>query len=141
MISINKIRTSDEKLCGKVFAVRKKVFVEEQGVPSSEEFDEYEEQSQHFLLRLNNEPIGTARWREVNDKIKFERFAILNSHRNLGYGNLLLSAVLEDVLPLKKQIYLHAQLKAIPFYERQGFKMEGDVFSECGIEHYKMVLV
>ena len=38
-----------------------------------------------------------------------------------------------------KTMYLHAQLKAIPFYERQGFKKVGDLFVECEIEHYKMI--
>lgn len=139
MININKIKVSDLDLVEKVFQVRKTVFVEEQGVPPTEEFDSYENISNHFLLRINNDAIGAARWRFIEDKIKFERFAILTPYRNMGFGNLLLSAVLEDVLPLKKEIYLHSQLKAVPFYERQGFKKIGEMFSECDIEHFKMV--
>lgn len=140
MIRINKISTSDIELAEEVFLIRKKVFVEEQGVPETEEFDDFESESHHFLLRVSNDAVGAARWREIEGKIKFERFAILSAYRNMGYGNLLLSAVLEDVLPLKKEIFLHSQLKAIPFYERQGFKKEGELFKECDIGHYKMVL-
>src|SRR5690606_13889181 len=119
---------------------RRKVFVEEQKVDARDEFDEYEDESNHFLLQLNDKAIGTARWRHIGDKIKLERFAILKDYRNTGYGNILLSAVLEDVVPHKKQVYLHAQLKAVPFYERQGFQKQGDMFKECEIQHYKMLL-
>ena len=38
-----------------------------------------------------------------------------------------------------KTIYLHAQLRAIPFYARHGFEKTGPQFSECNIEHFKMI--
>jgi predicted GNAT family N-acyltransferase len=38
------------------------------------------------------------------------------------------------------EIYLHAQLPAVAFYARQGFEPVGELFSECDIEHYKMIL-
>lgn len=140
MIKIQKISTQDKELAEKVYDIRRKVFVEEQKVDARDEFDEHEEHASHFLLQLNDKAIGTARWRHIGDKIKLERFAILKEYRNAGYGNILLSAVLEDVIPQKKQIYLHAQLKAVPFYERQDFQKQGEKFTECEIEHYKMVL-
>jgi len=37
-------------------------------------------------------------------------------------------------------IYMHAQLDVIPFYEKMGFEKEGDLFTEANIMHYKMVL-
>lgn len=45
-----------------------------------------------------------------------------------------------DATKENKPMYLHAQLKAIPLYERCGFKKTGALFLECDIEHYKMVL-
>jgi predicted GNAT family N-acyltransferase len=50
----------------------------------------------------------------------------------------MLEDILEDIIPLGKEIYLHSQLKAIPFYERQGFTIEGEMFVEAEIEHYTM---
>jgi predicted GNAT family N-acyltransferase len=38
------------------------------------------------------------------------------------------------------EVYLNAQLRAIPFYERHGFRKEGEMFVEADIQHYKMVL-
>ena len=37
-----------------------------------------------------------------------------------------------------KKIYLHSQLKAVPFYERNGFVKTGEPFKEAGMEHYHM---
>ncbi|MEC8692543.1 MAG: GNAT family N-acetyltransferase, partial [Bacteroidota bacterium] len=36
--------------------------------------------------------------------------------------------------------YLHAQLHAIPFYEKYGFKCTGPEFEEAGIQHFKMII-
>ena len=36
-------------------------------------------------------------------------------------------------------IYLHAQLQAIPLYEKHGFVKVGEMFEEATIKHYKMI--
>ncbi|MEI6815490.1 MAG: GNAT family N-acetyltransferase [Bacteroidota bacterium] len=119
--------------------IRRKVFVEEQGVAREEEFDQFEDESQHFLVMFGYSKAGTARWRTTGDGIKLERFAVLPKHRNSGVGSALVKAVLFDVMDKGKKIYLHAQLRAIPLYERNGFVKEGNMFSECNIDHFKMV--
>lgn len=120
------------------FKIRAKVFVEEQNVSREEEFDEFETIATHYLLFVDKEPVGTARWRETAQGVKLERFALLEKFRNKGLGNILLKAVLKDVIPLNKTIYLHAQLPAINFYEREGFVKQGELFWECDIAHYLM---
>ena len=68
-------------------------------------------------------PAGAARWRPTDHGVKLERFAVLAAHRNQQIGAALLHAVLADVrqeFPAV-QVYLHAQLKAVPFYARHGF--------------------
>jgi predicted GNAT family N-acyltransferase len=35
-------------------------------------------------------------------------------------------------------IYLHSQINAIPFYERNGFVKFGEQFTEAGIVHFLM---
>ena len=122
------------------FSIRKKVFVEEQQVSEADEFDEFEKIAKHYLLIIDGEPIATARWRFIGDKIKCERFAMLSEYRNKGFGSELLRELVKDVKSKSNTVYLHAQLKAIPFYERMGFTKVGDQFTECEIEHYKMVL-
>jgi predicted GNAT family N-acyltransferase len=120
------------------FKIRQQVFVEEQCVDPEEEYDEYENSSIHYLAKVDGTPAGTARWRHIGDKIKLERFAVLKEFRGRHIGFGLLEAVLADVIPLQKPIYLHAQLQVIPFYEKAGFYTEGDIFTEAGIEHKVM---
>ena len=60
------------------------------------------------------------------------------SIRNRGLGAIILKEVLKDVIPLEKTIYLHSQLRAVPFYERNGFIKEGPVFYEADMGHYFM---
>lgn len=122
----------------RVRKIRESVFVIEQEVAEQEEFDEFEGDSTHYIMSLDEKPIGTARWRTIGDQVKLERFAVLKEFRGMKYGDSLLEKVIADASRLNKPIYLHAQLKAIPFYARRGFKQVGDLFLECDIEHYKM---
>jgi predicted GNAT family N-acyltransferase len=140
MISVQKVATGKD--LDTVFNIRQKVFVEEQKVPLDEEYDEFEKISNHYLANYNGMPAGVARWRETENGVKLERFAVLDEFRNKEVGSAILKQVLEDVNAIYsgKQIYLHAQLKAIPFYERHGFQKVGEQFSECDILHYKMVM-
>ena len=138
MIRISKIDFHNKAEIDIAFAIRHKVFVEEQTVDPALEYDHHESISQHYLVYNNDIPCGTARWRITPKGIKLERFAILHEYRNQGIGDALVQKVLEDVLPLNQTIYLHSQLRACNLYRRNGFMEEGDIFVEAGIEHYKM---
>jgi len=140
MINIEKFRFENESFRLMAFAIRTKVFVEEQHVDPKLEYDDFEEEAQHYLVFLNKKPVATARWRETEKGIKLERFAVLKEYRNTGVGAELLKVVVDDVKKTKKAIYLHAQLRAVPFYERHGFIKTGEPFTEANIEHYKMTL-
>jgi predicted GNAT family N-acyltransferase len=127
------------------FNIREKVFVEEQGVPADAEYDEHDRagSTRHYLARYQGQPAGAARWRPTANGVKLERFAVLPEFRNLGVGDALVRQVLADVAaeaPEAAQVYLHAQLRAVPLYERTGFGKVGELFEECDIQHYKMVL-
>jgi predicted GNAT family N-acyltransferase len=137
-VKIIRVKFEEMPLSNEAFAVRHKVFVEEQGVDPKLEHDQNEPLSHHYAVQLEAKTIGTARWRETEKGIKLERFAILKEFRNKGIGEILLKEVMNDVLPLGKTIYLHAQLKAIPFYERHGFKKSGELFFEARMGHYYM---
>ena len=139
-IEVKRIESAGSTDAEKAFAIRRKVFVEEEGVDPKLEYDANEENSHHYLLLLAGKPIGTARWRETDKGIKLERFAILSEFRNRGFGEVILKEVLKDVVASGKKIYLHSQLRAVPFYERNGFVKQGDVFYEANMGHYYMEL-
>ncbi|PTI57120.1 GNAT family N-acetyltransferase [Staphylococcus xylosus] len=120
--------------------IRKKVFVEEQGVPLENEIDQYETIATHVIgYDQNAVPFATGRLRPVDNAVKVERVAILGSHRNKGYGKLLMG-FLEDVAKNKgdKKLILNAQCHAQPFYESLGYEAFGETFMEENIKHIAM---
>ena len=118
------------------FAIRRQVFVVGQNVSAEAEEDGNEEAT-HFLAKVNDLPAGTARWRKTKDGYKLERFAVLNAYRGSGVGGALVQALVSD-LPKGSRTYLHAQLRAAKFYEKNGFSQFGETFVEENIEHIKM---
>jgi predicted GNAT family N-acyltransferase len=123
-----------------IFKIRREVFVLEQGVSEEEEFDEYDSLSRHFLANYEKTPCGTARFRTTEKGIKLERFCVLLPYRNQNVGkNLVLKLVEEAKVNNPSQIYLHAQIQAMGFYEKLGFLGEGNIFLEANIEHKKMI--
>ncbi|AMJ65067.1 GNAT family N-acetyltransferase [Hymenobacter sp. PAMC 26628] len=137
-------RVTDLRDLDAAFTIRETVFVAGQGVPATLENDEHDRRdARHYLARApDGTPAGAARWRETENGVKLERFAVLENFRNQKIGATLLHAVLADVraeLP-DKEVYLNAQLRAVPFYERHGFQTEGEMFEEANIQHYRMVL-
>lgn len=138
MIKVIKIRKPEEK--DLAFAIRRRVFVEEQEVDASEEYDDDDEKSTHFLAYCEGVACGTARWRfKDRGVIKLERFAVDSIYRGKGVGAALVKAVLND-LPMAEKVMMHAQLHAIPFYLKQGFETYGPEFEEAGIKHFAMKL-
>ena len=122
------------------FQIRRKVFVDEQRVNRNDEYDHFETMAQHYLAFFSNQAVGAARWRETVNGIKLERFAVLKDFRNKGIGTLILKKIIRDTRNMNKTIYLHAQLSAVNFYKKEGFKVIGEIFSEANIQHYKMEL-
>jgi predicted GNAT family N-acyltransferase len=130
---------SDAAELKEVFSIRTTVFVDEQHCPPELEW-EFEDESIHFLGRVDSIPAGAARWRRTDKGYKLERFAVLREYRGSGMGRALVQAVLDDLPSDADYVYLHAQLAAIGLYEKFGFQKEGPQFEEAGIQHFKMVL-
>lgn len=118
------------------FAIRRQVFVVGQNVNAVAEEDG-NGQATHFLAKVNDLPAGTARWRKTKDGYKLERFAVLKAYRGSGVGGALVQALIAD-LPKGSRTYLHAQIRAAKFYEKNGFIQFGETFVEENIEHIKM---
>lgn len=135
ILQVNKIRTQEE--LESAFAIRRKVFVDEQGVDPKLEWDN-EDVSTHFLALLDNQPCGACRYRKTDKGYKLERFAVLKEFRGKRVGQALVAAALDDI-PDNADIYLNAQHDAVSLYAKFGFSVEGEAFEEAGIQHFKMV--
>lgn len=142
LVSVEKVLTEEQLKT--IFKIREDVFVIEQEVDPSEEYDEFESSSTHFLAKVDHLPAGTARWRFTDKGIKLERFAVLKAMRGMGVGQMLVKAVLDDIAARPdskgKKLYMHAQLDAMPLYAKFGFQKVGEMFEECNIQHFKMEL-
>ena len=138
MWSLRKIQASDVDFL-LAQQIRTAVFVQEQGVDASDEYDAFEEVSQHYLVIVDSKAVATARWRFTPNGIKLERFAVLPTYRGEGIGKYLVEKVIEEVQKHAKSIYLHAQIQVVDFYQKLGFEKEGALFEEAGIQHFKML--
>ena len=135
-------RVSSKIELAKAFSIRMHVFVREQGVPEAIEMDRDDERALHFLAYEGKKATGTARVVMHHRSAKIGRMAVLKSYRRKGIGKKLLKrAILTARRQGAENIYLHAQVPVIDFYEAMGFRCIGPVFDEAGISHRKMILV
>ncbi|AOU00583.1 GNAT family N-acetyltransferase [Bacillus velezensis] len=130
-----------EKQLNDAFFVRKEVFVKEQHVPEEEEIDQFEDTSEHIVIYDGGQPVGAGRWRLKDGHGKLERICVMKSHRSLGVGAIIMQA-LEKAAAAKGagSFILHAQTQAVPFYEKQGYRVtSGEEFLDAGIPHLEMI--
>lgn len=133
------IRATTEDQLQDAYAIRKKVFVEEQHVPLEIEIDDHENDSSHFVLYDENKPVGAGRFRILDGKGKVERICILPSYRGKGAGLKVMKKIEEFARDLYiKELVLNAQTSAIPFYTKQGYEVVSEEFLDAGIPHRTM---
>jgi len=118
-------------------AVRRAVFVLEQAVPEHLEWDEFDALSTHVIAEdPSAEAIGTGR---LLPDGHIGRMAVLAGWRGQGVGAALLTWLIEQACHRgMRELLLHAQSHAVPFYLRHGFACIGDEFIEAGIVHRLM---
>ena len=121
-------------------AIRRRVFIEEQGVPEADELDGKDAQRTHFLARdAAGRAVGCACLRPYDARLKVERVAVLPELRGSGLGRELMEAVEEHARELgARELVLHAQASVVAFYEKLAWSCSGPRFFEAGIEHQKM---
>ena len=131
--------TGDGELEG-AFEVRRQVFVEEQGIPMSEEFDGRDGEALHVVVKDGEKVIGTARVLFLADeRAKIERMAVLKPFRRQGIGRRLISFLNEELRNRGiEEVVLHAQYAVVAFYKSCGFEESGLPFWEVGIKHIEM---
>ncbi|MGW1542767.1 GNAT family N-acetyltransferase [Streptomyces sp. NPDC002309] len=138
---------ADREAC---FAVRKEVFVAEQGVPEDVEYDADDPGALHVLaVREDGVPLGTGRLlygaaaagKTGGDPSvgSLGRLAVTREARGLGVGAALVRAI-EDAARARglAAVDLHAQTHAMGFYERLGYVAYGPEFPDAGIPHRSM---
>ena len=140
-MKIRKIETQDQLEIAK--QIRTKVFVEEQKVDPSLEYDEYDSIDRsdvfHILAMINNEAVATLRLIKEGKTLKVGRVAVLKDYRKQGIGMKIMHYAEKYACNNGfETLVLGAQLQAIPFYEANGYVAYGDIYMDADIEHRMM---
>jgi predicted GNAT family N-acyltransferase len=138
-IFVARARTPEEREA--CFAIRREVFVEEQQVLPEEDRDGLDDKALHFLASLDRKPAGTARvrFRDEGTTARIERLAVRKEARGCGIGEAVMKAVEADgEVGSASRFVLAAQTYIVPFYERLGYKAEGEEFMDARIPHRLM---
>ena len=123
------------------FEVRRRVFIDEQGVDPDVEWDGRDDIAVHAVALIGWNAIGTGRLVPTDDPrvMRIGRVAVVSEHRREGVGASILGA-LEDRAHADgaDRAVLHAQTYVKSFYSAHGYVEEGEPFVEAGIEHIAM---
>jgi predicted GNAT family N-acyltransferase len=122
-----------------LYAVRRQVFIVEQGVPEEIEIDEWDPLSRH-VLAVDGSGMAVGCGRLLPDG-HIGRMAVLQEGRGKGVGQ----QILQTLIAMAKaqgmtRLVLSAQTHALGFYEKAGFIPEGPIYDEVGIPHRSMSL-
>jgi YbgC/YbaW family acyl-CoA thioester hydrolase len=121
--------------------VRTEVFVEEQGIPREDEWDEADKMAVHAVVynRLDM-PLATGRLLVYAPGVgKIGRMASKRVLRGSQLGRQVLDALTAKAKARgDTEVILHAQRSAAGFYAKSGFQERGEPFDEVGIAHIEM---
>ncbi|MUV88288.1 GNAT family N-acetyltransferase [Natronomonas sp. CBA1123] len=121
-------------------AVRREVFIDEQGVPEHRELDGKDDEAIHFLATDEGTAVGAARMRAYDEATaKAERVAVVESHRGTGLGRALMETLETEAADRGYDaVVLHAQVPVVEFYERLDYEVTSEEFEDAGIPHREM---
>lgn len=135
------VRIAEEKDMEPIFALRRLVFIDEQNVDDDEEWDGRDEDAVHAVALVDDEVVGTGRLLtdEGEETCRIGRMAVRQDLRRHGIGDRIL-ATLEEVAGQRgfAQVLLNAQTYVKDFYAQAGYREQGEIFLEAGIEHVAM---
>lgn len=131
--------TADLQTC---LALRRRVFIEEQGISEADELDDLDAEAVHLLAVEAGRALGSARLLVMGRTGKIGRVCVLPEARGAGLGAALIRAAIAHFAtqPGIDTVYLSAQVLALGFYERLGFTAQGPAYDDAGIPHRDMTL-
>jgi len=123
------------------YAIRRRVFIEEQGIDENLErgFDDL--RAFHVLAIEGGQAVGCGRMILSVARAKIGRMAVIRDQRGRGIGRMVLDHLVSAARQSgAKLAYLHAQVPVEEFYLKSGFRPVGNIFDEAGIPHRRMEL-
>ncbi|MCU0969917.1 MAG: YbgC/FadM family acyl-CoA thioesterase [Rubrivivax sp.] len=122
--------------------LRRRVFVDEQGIAPEIELDAADASALHAVaFNRFGMALATGRLLEHAPGVgRIGRMAVLPTLRGAGIGRAVLDALADAARQRGLgRLLLHAQAGAVDFYRRLGFVPHGPAFEEAGIPHQEML--
>ena len=126
---------------GETLALRKRILRDPLGLEWTAAEEGWESRERHFAMKGDNGVVACVIIRSLgNGAVKLRQMVVEPEQQGRGIGRRLLGGV-EKILIREEvdRIELNARDAAVGFYERLGFRKEGDEFMEVTIPHWKMV--
>lgn len=118
-------------------ALRRAVFIDEQGYSEAEEWDDLDGAARHLVAFDGERPLGTARF--FSDEGRIGRVCVLGETRGTGLGAELIREAMARLRAAGcTRAVLGAQVRAMGFYERLGFVACGPEYDDGGVPHREM---
>jgi ElaA protein len=138
-MSFQILETTDIALCR---ALRRRVFIEEQGVSEADELDDKDGEAIHLAAFDAGQALGSARLLVSGEVGKIGRVCVLAQARGRGIGAALIRAGVARFrdMPDLRLVKLGAQTHALGFYAALGFEPVGEIYDDAGIAHRDMIL-
>jgi predicted GNAT family N-acyltransferase len=122
-------------------ALRHAVFAQEQGIAAELMVDDADASAVHAMaLNRFGRAVGSGRLLQAAPGVaQIGRMATHAGVRGAGVGSQVLQALMAAARTRgDREVLLHAQTSALPFYRRAGYVPEGPVFVEAGVSHQTM---
>lgn len=137
MIEVRRASGSPE--IGEALELRRRVFVDEQGVTLAADQDGRDDEAVHLVAVDDGRIVGTCRLVFDDDLARLGRMAVEVDLRGRGIGAAILDAAEREARAAgAARIRLHAQTDAQSLYARGGYEVQGEEFIEEGIPHVTM---
>lgn len=140
MMEIKSVIGTENPVYPDAIAIRRTVFIGEQGVSEALELDGQDEDVKHYVGYVDGQAVATARIKPLfNQRVKIQRVATLKAARHHGYNTQIIKRILSDAQDEGfLEAVLDAQETALGFYQKMGFVITSEPFLEANIKHRKM---
>lgn len=99
-----------------------------------------ENNSHHLVCDVNGEMAACLILRpETDGRVQMRQFAVRAEMQGRGIGRTLAAYAEEFALAHGYvEVFMHARETALGFYEKLGYRKEGELFMEIGLPHFAM---
>ena len=126
------------------FDIRRKVFIEEQGISENDEFNIMDLAAMHAIVYEDGEytkAVATGRILFDGETCKIGKICVIKEFRNRKYGDFTVRMLLNKAFTAGiSEVYLDSQKSTVEFYRKIGFNIIGSEFLKANILHQKMMI-